>query len=101
MAVRICCTLARLVAVRKEDLLHVLAPEVEAHVEAVRRAAAVMRVVVVVVVVVVAVLWLLTVDACVRATPPAVRLGTDALAATLERRRAAAKAIDFVMMVPK
>ena len=99
MAVRNCCTLARLVAVRKEDLL--LAPEVEAHVEAVRRAAAVMRVVVVVVVVVVAVLWLLTVDACVRATPPAVRLGTDALAATLERRRAAAKAIDFVMMVPK
>jgi len=95
MAVRNCCTLARLVAVRKEDLL--LAPEVEAHVEAVRRAAAVMRVVVVVV----AVLWLLAVDACVRVTPPAVRLGTDALAATLERRRAAAKAIDFVMMVPK
>ena len=97
MAVRICRKLARLVAVRKEELL--LAPEVEAHVEAVRRAAAVMRVVVVVVVV--AVLWLLTVDACVRATPPAVRLGADVLAATLERRRAAAKAIDFVMMVPK
>jgi hypothetical protein len=95
MAVRICRKLARLVAVRKEELL--LAPEVEAHVEAVRRAAAVMRVVVVVVVV--AVLWLLTVDACVRATPPAVRLGADVLAAKLERRRVAAKAmLDFVMV---
>ena len=95
MAVRIFRKLAWLVAVRKEELL--LAPEVEAHVEAVRRAAAVMRVVVVVIVV----LWLLTVDACVRVTPPAVRLGADVLAATLERRRAAAKAVDFVMVPSK
>ena len=93
MAVRARRTLARPAAVRKEELL--LAPEVEVHVEAVRRAAAVMRAVVAVVVDVV---WLLTIDACVRATPPAVRLGADVLAAALERRRTAAKAIDFVMV---
>ena len=62
-------------------------------VEAVRREA-VMRPVVVVV----AVVWLLPFDDCVRATPTAVRLGADVLDATLESRREAAKAIEFLMV---
>ena len=52
------------------------------------------------VLVVVAVVWLLPIAACVRATHPAVRPGADVLDAMLESRREAAKAIEF-LMVPK
>ena len=52
------------------------------------------------VLVVVAVVWLLPIVACVRATPSVVRLRVDVLDATLESRREAAKAIEF-LMVPK
>ena len=50
------------------------------------------------VLVVVAVVWLLPIVACVRATPSAVRLRVDVLDATLESRREAAKAIEFLMV---
>lgn len=50
-----------------------------------------------VVLVVVAVVWLLPIDACVRATPPTVRLGSNVLDATPESRRAA-EAIEFLMV---
>ena len=53
------------------------------------------------VLVVVAVVWLVPIDACVRATPPAVRLAADGLETTPESRRVvAAKAhIDFRMVL--
>ena len=51
-----------------------------------------------VVLVVVAVVWLLPIDACVRATPSTVRPGPDVLGETPESRRAAAKAIEFLMV---